>query len=63
MDIGLSWLCVQLGLPEPVAKTIRDFLHHPPVFYVEPSDLVLAVSSNYFNMNYAIATCRPAVSA
>ena len=40
-NVGESWLCNPklMNLPEPVAKTVREFLKPEPVHFFEPGDL------------------------
>ena len=38
-DVGRSWLCRRLRLPEPAAMNVRKFLKPEPVHFLEPGDL------------------------
>ena len=38
-DVGRSWLCRRLRLPEPAAMNVRKFLKPEPVHFFEPGDL------------------------
>jgi hypothetical protein len=38
-----SWTCKHLGVPCQVASRIREFVTPPPVFFLEPGDLLLDI--------------------